>query len=83
MVAAAQQRRRLNSGVGGNGSMMAARQRQWWRLQGDKGGGDDTMRAVGETAADNGVGGGEAGEREGKGGCGGVFCVLPSLKLQS
>ncbi len=39
--------------------------------------------AVAAAAADDGVDGG----REGEGGramqCGGVFCVLPSLKLQS
>jgi hypothetical protein len=43
----------LNGGVSGDGSMMAARQRQWRRLEGNKGGGDDTMRVVGETAADD------------------------------
>jgi hypothetical protein len=49
------------------------------RLEGDKGGGDDTMRAVGETAADDGVGGGRQGGGRGRVDAECVFCVLLAL----
>ncbi len=52
----------LNGGVGSNVSMMAAQQWQWRRLEGNKGGSSNTMRVVGETAADDGV---DGGRREG------------------
>jgi hypothetical protein len=69
----------LNGGVGSNGSMMAAQRRQWRWLKGNKGGCDDTIRAVGETVANDGVGGGRRGGGRGRvdGEC--VFCVLPAL----
>jgi hypothetical protein len=65
-------RRQLDGGVGGDGSVMAARRRQWRRPEGDKGCGDDSMRAVTATAVDDGVGGGrrwsKRGGEEGRGG---------------
>ncbi len=59
--------------------MMAARGWQWRRLEGDKGGGNDTMRAVGETAAEDGVGGERLGGERGRVDAECVFCVLPAL----
>jgi hypothetical protein len=77
----------LNGGDGSDGSMMAAQRRQCRRLKGNKGGGDDTMRAVGETAADDGVGGGRWGRGMGGGGmrsvCFVFYLLLYILSRQS
>ena len=64
--------RQLDGGVSGDGSVMVARQRQWRWPEGDKGCGDDSMRAVMAAAVDDGVGSSQRWSKRGEQGRGGT-----------
>ena len=73
--------RQLDGGVGSDGSVVAALRRQWRWLKGDKGCGDDLMRAAAVTAAavDDGVGSGQQWSRRGEEGRRGEYAEVRSV----